>query len=91
MPVNYIPTLQNPLAGSNLGNITSALKAPAQPSVSPLLAQANTNLQKSLSDSLPDSAKMAPGLNNLFSNGNIFPSSTFLNADPNSGPGFMNF
>lgn len=92
MPLSYIPTMQNPLAGSNLGNVASALKAPSQAPQNNMLTQSTTGLQNSISNSIPDDPrKLGQGMSNLFSNGNLFPSSTFLNAGDTSGPGFMNF
>jgi hypothetical protein len=61
MAVNYIPTLQNPFAGSNLGNITQALKAPQQSGLSPLLSSSLTNLQNSISGAIPDSMLKGQG------------------------------
>lgn len=62
MPVSYIPTLQNPLAGSNLPNITQALKSSPQTQMNPLLAQSNTGLQNSLANAIPDNLKFSGGL-----------------------------
>ena len=62
MPVNYIPTLQNPLAGSNLPNIAHALKSPQSNQLSPILAQSNEDLQKGISGAIPDNFKLSGGL-----------------------------